>query len=80
MMENLPSKRPKKQRELLTLEKKTEIIKFTENHPELAQETIGKIFNIERSTVSKILSKKSSILEFCRMDSEKQSSCAFIFR
>ena len=61
-MEKLPLKRPRKKPEQINIEKKLEIIKFSDENRLLSHEKIGEIFNIDRSTIPGILRKKEAIL------------------
>ncbi|KAG5951721.1 hypothetical protein E4U53_002424 [Claviceps sorghi] len=58
----LPSQ-VEKGRKTLTTEQKRRMCQFHEDHPGTRQADIGKEFGVERSTVSKVLSKKEQFLK-----------------
>ncbi|OMJ72011.1 hypothetical protein SteCoe_29655 [Stentor coeruleus] len=60
---NLPTKRNIRKRRDVTIKKKLEIINYYEKNQSVSHADIANIFKLNRSTISKILSKKESFLE-----------------
>ena len=61
-MENSDLKRQRKKPNQLDISKKVEIINFSSTHHDFTQQEIADKFSIDRSTISKILSKREEIL------------------